>query len=618
LLAGRSRAILRAVDDAPGGTLDLTRVRAHLERLEYRIELRHAAWWECRVTGSGEEWFGRGDDEQAALRRALELMFPSHAARAALASLLEQRSAETRPEATRSEAPASEHPPPLEPAADRPPPSRPPPPAAPPPESRPSLLLRQAQPPEEILRDLEELRERVLWIESDMAVMAPRLQRLHILGFAAQVRALQEGAPGVRAIEGAGGSVIAILARMARTFWPGTVRALARAATPRECIEDVRTRNRPPPRSWREVAELAAEAIEGIVSDPRGADEYGWFDASRLDPPPPDPDGMLRSVAQVCTRSEQLLDETGSGEAADSELASTLADAARRIRWLRAHVGDDVAWGTTIGTLRRTLANHPAGLEAVSTLLEPVYCPTQPWAYVIGYDPEKRKRQRLRRQVLTSVPASSAAGELIASWIVLAIDAGLTTAEIVERLAPQRDRAEALLGLEPPASADRRVRTRFRRALALLSNGGDEVVAEEVDLDEAAPGEPGDLPPVHPLVARVRQAVNGRRALFVSNREDPALRERIEDSFGLAITWCVGDPRRIDAHTQRIRHGAYDLVLSATGFQSHSVDRVLAEACRAASVRLVRVDHGRPLACARALAREYGIGADHRTASATG
>jgi hypothetical protein len=120
------------------------------------------------------------------------------------------------------------------------------------------------------------------------------------------------------------------------------------------------------------------------------------------------------------------------------------------------------------------------------------------------------------------------------------------------------------------------------------------------------------------LCAAVRPRTEGRRALFVSNRHDPPLQTKLEGLLGLSVTWCEGSPRRVQAQCERIAHGAFDLVLSATGFQDHAADGVLARAARAASVPLVRVDRGRPLACVRAIARELGIGQESSAPASQG
>ncbi len=80
-------------------------------------------------------------------------------------------------------------------------------------------------------------------------------------------------------------------------------------------------------------------------------------------------------------------------------------------------------------------------------------------------------------------------------------------------------------------------------------------------------------------------------------------------TFALEVVWCVADPRRIDATCERIERGAFDLVLSATGFQHHATDIALSRAAKSAGTLYVRVNRGRVAACERALMRELGIAA---------
>lgn len=103
------------------------------------------------------------------------------------------------------------------------------------------------------------------------------------------------------------------------------------------------------------------------------------------------------------------------------------------------------------------------------------------------------------------------------------------------------------------------------------------------------------------LVRRVQLAVRGKAALFVSNRDDPQLERALETELGLELDWCVLNPRRMQAAAQRVRCGRYSLVIVATGFVSHSVDRVLGKAAKSAGVPFVRARRGRLQATAYAI-----------------
>jgi hypothetical protein len=103
------------------------------------------------------------------------------------------------------------------------------------------------------------------------------------------------------------------------------------------------------------------------------------------------------------------------------------------------------------------------------------------------------------------------------------------------------------------------------------------------------------------VVSRTR----GRRAVFVSNRNDPDHQSRLRDVLQLSeLDWTEYQPRKIDAVVEAIAHKRYDIVIAATGFLNHKVDGKLSRACRDASVPYVRANHGRVAACVRALVRD--------------
>jgi hypothetical protein len=52
---------------------------------------------------------------------------------------------------------------------------------------------------------------------------------------------------------------------------------------------------------------------------------------------------------------------------------------------------------------------------------------------------------------------------------------------------------------------------------------------------------------------------------------------------------------------------SYDLVMSATGFQGHSIDATLGRETKACGLPYVRVNRGRLTTCVRALARQFGL-----------
>src|SRR5690606_25178409 len=130
------------------------------------------------------------------------------------------------------------------------------------------------------------------------------------------------------------------------------------------------------------------------------------------------------------------------------------------------------------------------------------------------------------------------------------------------------------------------------------------------------PAEPGedevdevdevDDPGAH-LVAQVRPKVDGKRVLFVSNREDPDLKAKLEESLGLDITCCDGNARKVQAQCESIARHSYYYVLITTGFLARNGASILAWAARAGALPYVGVFQGRPLAVGRALAPTLGV-----------
>ena len=108
------------------------------------------------------------------------------------------------------------------------------------------------------------------------------------------------------------------------------------------------------------------------------------------------------------------------------------------------------------------------------------------------------------------------------------------------------------------------------------------------------------------LIDRIRPVTKGKRSVFVSNRRDPELQAELQEAFGFeTLDFRIAESRRMQQLGELIADDEYDIVLGATGFQSHTLDTVLAKACRNAGVQYVRVNDGRPLSCLRAVARAY-------------
>jgi hypothetical protein len=102
------------------------------------------------------------------------------------------------------------------------------------------------------------------------------------------------------------------------------------------------------------------------------------------------------------------------------------------------------------------------------------------------------------------------------------------------------------------------------------------------------------------------EQTRGLNVLFVGNRSDEDLRDKLRDVFAFRdIAWAEASPRRISAATESISSGSYALVLGATGFLRHKEDNAIHKACRNASIPYVRVNRGRPMAVQLALLRDF-------------
>ena len=104
-----------------------------------------------------------------------------------------------------------------------------------------------------------------------------------------------------------------------------------------------------------------------------------------------------------------------------------------------------------------------------------------------------------------------------------------------------------------------------------------------------------------PLV-HAKSLITGKSVLFVSNRCDPQLKRKLEKTFGVKIDWKIVEKmREIQAVCGRILHGRYDMVFVQTSFISHKTDKLIKDACKAAEVKYVPVNKGRPNAVVASL-----------------
>lgn len=632
-------------------------IRQFLDGAGYRVIVRTEPWCECFLTKGTERWLGRGLTEDEALADALRQMAPS-----ALAWELVERAMSVndtrrvnRPGRVAVDTLVHDAPPQVEgiavtgglvvnaaPAAAAVPAG--PPVAAP--AAAPSepaaadpktlstayaqpLVKRSPAPPtltrpgrrlDEELQELDILEDRLRDMLPDLAIFTRELQRMGLIAFIARARQIALRVHDER-VENTVRRFAGKLTELAQEFWPGSVRSLQLRATPLDAGADLRLADGGRLHDWAEAAEVAERMIDekrNAMSD-AGLDDWGWIDYAACFPAPNDPDARLEALRVQMARVLEGPDADKRLQVEGMEVLQELQRWAKEARWLRPHVEDRHTWGRLMGRLRWAVTRLPRDLRAaLDVLLDENRRQPKPWSQELGEDPLAKQRKKQRKELLYKKPEGSAARpDVVAAWLEEAFSLGdaFGTVEIAERI---EDLGDIVLALPSDESSGRD--RKYRRRLKLLQDdlerrrnpnaaperaaddgdGDDEPVDQSRDIDE---GEQG----FRHLLAEVRLRVEGRRALFVSNRADPALKDKLERELGMIIEWAEIDPRRLQARIESVKQRSYDLVLSATGFQGHSVDTTLGRETRAAGLPYVRVHRGRLTSCVRALARSFGL-----------
>lgn len=487
-------------------------------------------------------------------------------------------------------------------------------PRPPPPEPEKSLRQRST----EALENVDKL---LNGIEDRLPVLARQCadrQRLHMLVWICRARAIEESLPGVREVEHSVARVARRLTEIGKMFWPGSVRALQLSARPADVRREMHANWASEPSNWIEATSLAERLLAEHMtkSVDLGLDEDGWADTAARTPKPTEPDAMFEEVdAELKT----FLVPPGEvpngrlGELTGAELEA-LVNAARRLRWVRGYVKNHLDWGIAMGRLRRALPGLGDRAARVRDVVDNRLKPSQSWAKQLGQTDAEAPESEVTEsptKLLADLPAAAESKDATMAWLIRAFDV-LNTPVLVDNIGPLREQIGAFSedDLNHP---DRRVRRRLRDLVKKMAEAPvTQAPPSPVKIVEPEPEESGTDETVgsrvlDALSARVRAQTEGRRALFVSNREDPELGARLSELLGITIAWCDGSLRRVQAQCERIARGSYDLILSATGFQVHGVDSALARAASAAGVPYVRVNRGRPVACVQAIAREFGL-----------
>jgi len=484
----------------------------------------------------------------------------------------------------------------------------------------PAVAIRRS---DDDVAELEVIDERLRALLPEMAGFSRDLQRLGFIAFIARARHISQRTSDPR-VETIVRRIAGRLGELAEQFWPGSVRALQLRATPLQAGADMDLPEGGRLHDWAEAAESAERLIEEkrLTLDKRGLDEAGWADLERCYPAPNDPEARLEVLRHAMEKHFGRLDQKSPSDT-DRELQQgaekfvvELVKWGKELRWLRPHVEDRVRWGQAIGRLRWAATRLPRDHRAmIDMVLHEEYRPSKPWAHELGEDPIAKAKKKLRKALLQKKPeGDKATADAVSRWLSEAFELGdgFSTAEIAERIT---EWYPIVLALAADESVDKD--RKYRRRLKLLQDEierrqrGDAPgeAASEVELEgevKALEPDEGDLA-FRRLLARVRERIEGKSALFVSNRADPMLKERLERELGVLIDWAEIDPRRIQARIESVRRMSYDLVMSATGFQGHSIDATLGRETKACGLPYVRVNRGRLTTCVRALARQFGL-----------
>ncbi len=595
-------------------------------------------WAECLISRGDESWLGHGATVDQAFDHALRQMLPSRLARDLFEAQIavapvatasdEAPPAEAEAEAqvaaidaaptTTAELPRVEPPIEAPPSLDvvevaAPAPVEAPRAAAAPAATAPDALPHAA--PVEPAPSGLQLAEALAALDAmlhDIDTQLPKLakkcaerQRYQLLAWICRARAHEEALPEARLVTAAVQRIARRLSEIGKMLWPGSVRALQLATAPADTLEPHATEF--PPTTWHEAADRAEQRYREHIrkSTAAGFDEDGWIDAHPVGPAPREPDALL---AQAVKDLEALLARP-SVPATEEQDSTAILRIAQTLRWVRGSAQDHLAWGLAMGRLRRISLPVTTTAALLRKTIDPSFRATSSW---IPAPPQpstaalqEESSTRLRAELLEL----GSGEDTLLPWLIRAFDTFPTPA-LADLLRSRRSQIAAL-GEIAATHEDRRIRRRLRDLIKLLASGGVEESPPSARREIAPP--PKDEEPeseddsaLRQLCDSVRQHTEGRRVLFASNRSDARLEARLTELLGVKMAGCDGGPRRVQSQCERISQGSYDLVLSATGFQDHAVDGALAHAASLAGIPYVRVNRGRPLACAQAIVRELG------------
>jgi hypothetical protein len=642
--------------------MDINILRATLDDYGYEVRYREDNWIECMLAGDGESWVGHGLTKEVALlaavrkacSTALAARFLIHALKASGANtkLTAELSTFWFPAVKQARRPLSDldnvvsrakttpyHDGVMPPRPD----SRPEPSLTVHGQDRPgstgqvAVIVSRPSPtrvtsgsfptasmsdqigedkqitnPEEALEELDILMDRIRDTRQELGLCAPDRQRLAMLAWICLGRSHTDAFPDDLRIRDRVSGISRQLTEIGKTFWPGSVTALQLHMQPRDLPRHLLGGIAS---TWRRAAELAEQSLrtKELEDQHRGYDIYGWADMPFEGQHPANPDKELEDLESEMVHVSGSLDlQAAPSDSSARPDGVTFQRWVRQWRWLRQAGVDPERWARIGGRLRWWSFRREPALHTGSRELEPSFVPPNPWSVLLGRDPEKQENDRELRRILTEEIKFESKDETIA-WLRRALPFGDTHYGNILQMTGEF--AEQILPIEADdfSETDRRLRRRLQRLQDDLKSGNTEVSpgqipeVEEIEGAESEQMARGKERIPSNLIDRIRPVTEGKRSVFVSNRRDPELQSELQEAFGFeTLDFRIAESKRMQQLGELIADDEYDIVLGATGFQSHTLDTVLAKACRSAGVQYVRVNDGRPLSCLRAVARDFG------------
>lgn len=590
-------------------TFPLQALKRLLESRGYAVSQRETGWHECLVSCEEERWHGHGPDPDAAFHDAARSLAPSRVAWQMLVEASQEfHDVSQAPDVSQTEEEPSDVPiaVPAEVAKAEQEPSHQ--------ENGKPKESSSKRPSDE---ELEELLNALAFefdsAEESFGFLSPERLFLSMQALVCRFKHAQALALGNREMMQRFNEMYPRLARMNGLFWPGSINVMKLESMPCDITAPNGFKNAYP-RDWGAAAELAAEYLNANL-DRRELDEDGWRDAHALWPAPVKAKAQFEEccniIGNICGNLEEKPSRQDEQKLRKNPKDFTrLIDEAKRLRWLRGFVDDASLWGRAMGRLRwaSELIKVPLDVvksqEALQEVIHGDYVPPEGnWAMHLGQDPRRRRTQNQRASLLQNVPRRYHTDDEWRQWLELAfgIADSISREELKEVLAHARQR---VFGLDPAELfPDKKNCRQLLKKLQLYWGPGADVEEDEdeAELEQAPLAIPSVDEPesqedyLARLAEDLRPHTEGKRALCVSNREDPELKEVLEGLLGQHLKWSTDDVRRVQSQCSSIKRGTYDMVYCITGFTSHKISAdLLGRTCKGAHTDFVSVRKGRP------------------------